>query len=101
MARGYPDPAAHLRGTYATEEGFRAIIAAAGGVVPLVEGCAARIGLKRASGPENGFIGVIGSRTDINRQFGGIWDADGKAWRVRCTRDYPLMRAHPLAIWEV
>lgn len=99
MVRGYPDAAAHLRGTYHNEDGFRAIVERAGGAVPLVQDCSDRIGLTRADAPEYGFIAVVGSRRDIHRQWGGIWD--GESWRVRFVNDFALVKAHPLAIWKL
>lgn len=99
VACGYPDPVAHLRGAYDSEDGFQAIIAAHGGVVPLVGDCCSRIGLTRADRPAIGSVGVIGSWTDIQRQFGAIFD--GKGWRVRFKDAYPRLSARPLQIWKV
>lgn len=42
---GGPDPAAALRGSYASESGWRRIVAAAGGLMPLVGGLATAAGL--------------------------------------------------------
>lgn len=96
---GYPDPAAHLRGTYDSAEGFRAIIEATGSVTTLVGSCAAHIDLKRLQEPARGAIGVIGSPTSLHRQFGAIHD--GAAWQVRFVGGFSSMVARPLAIWEV
>lgn len=99
VSRGYPDPAVDLRGTYDSEAGFEAIIAAAGGVVPLVQRCADFLGVKRVQTAKPGDAAVIGSMTAIQRQFGAIWD--GRGWRVRFVNDYPAVSAHPLAIWSL
>lgn len=96
---GYPDPAEHLRGTYDSEDGFRAIFVRAGGVVPLVASCAANIGARPVASPQCGDIGVIGSTVSHERQFGAIFD--GERWRVRFTNRYGAMIASPLAIWRI
>lgn len=96
---GYPDPAAHLRGTYNSDAGFRAIFERSGGVVPLVASCAARIAAKPVITPQSGDIGVIGSLASDERQFGAIFD--GERWRVRFTNKYAAMIASPLAIWRI
>src|SRR5689334_12941110 len=66
---GYRDPAEHLRGTYDSEEGFRRHIEIAGSVVALVGDCADRIGGQPVQIPTCGDIGVIGSASNIHRQF--------------------------------
>jgi hypothetical protein len=96
---GYPDSAAHLRGTYDSDDGFRAIIASHGGAVPLVGKCAASIGLRRVPRPSCGDIGVIGSPSNIQRQFGAIHDGNG--WLVRMHGGFSRMTARTLAAWEV
>lgn len=96
---GHPDPAPHLFGTYDSEDGFRAIISAAGGVVPVVERCVSNIGGKRVQQPFCGAVGVIGSSTNIDRQFGAIFD--GSRWNVRFIHSIGPMAAAPLAIWSI
>jgi len=99
VALGYPDPAAHLRGAYDSEDGFRSIIEQAGGVVPLVAGCAGRIGAKRLQQPLRGAIGVIGSAGNVHRQFGAIYD--GERWIARLKENFTRVTANPLAIWAI
>lgn len=99
MALGRPDPAAHLRGSYDSEDGFRAIIAAAGGVVPLVSDCAARIGARALQHPMRGAIGIIGSAEHIQYQFGAIHD--GEQWNVKLIGRVRPMMSKPLAIWAI
>ncbi|MGF6157763.1 hypothetical protein M2267_003022 [Ensifer sp. KUDG1] len=96
---GHTDPAAHLRGTYDSDDGFRLIVDRARGVVPLVADCAGRIGGKRIQRPSCGAIGVIGSPTNIHRQFGAIHD--GERWLVRFKNSIGPMVAMPLAIWMI
>lgn len=95
---GHPDPAAHLRGTYDSDEGFRAIIAAAGNVPALVASCIPASG-KRIQHPAPGDIGVIGSPTNIHRQFGAIHDDSG--WLVRMHSGFGRMTARTLAAWKI
>ncbi|AHG45131.1 hypothetical protein RLEG12_18650 [Rhizobium leguminosarum bv. trifolii CB782] len=99
MWLGHPDPAAHLRGTYDTDDGFRAIIAAHHGVVPVVADCVATIGGKPLSAAAQGAVGVIGSAGNINRQWGAIFD--GTSWLVRTRNGACPIAAATLAIWEI
>lgn len=96
---GHSDPAEHLRGTYDTQDGFQAIVARAGGVVPLVADCAGKIGLKRVQRPLCGAVGVIGSPTNIQRQFGAIYD--GEHWKVRFQNRINIMHGRTLAAWDI
>jgi hypothetical protein len=95
---GRPDPASHLRGRYDSEEGFRRIIEAEGGLLPVIENCVARIGGRRGE-LTAGAIGVIGAKTNINRQWGAIFD--GRRWLVRFVDGFGSMTANALAIWEI
>lgn len=98
MWLGHPDPATHLRAAYDSEDGFRAIIAHHQGVVPLVATCIPRSG-KRIQRPVAGAIGVIGSPTNIQRQFGAIHDGEG--WLVRMRDGFGRMTARTLAAWRI
>ena len=99
MWLGHADPAAHLRGAYDTEDGFRAIIEAAHGVVPVVGFCVLAIPGQAVSIPARGAIGVIGSATNINRQWGAIFD--GRRWLVRSKTGVLSFSASPLAMWKI
>lgn len=96
---GHSDPAAHLRGRYRTEDGFRAIIDRDGGLVNIVGSCASAIDGKRVQQPQRGDIAVIGSTENIHRQFGSIFD--GERWIVRFIHSIGPMTARPLAIWRL
>lgn len=96
---GYPDPAEHLRGTYDSDEGFRAIVERAGGVVAVVSPCAIRIGGKRIQRPSCGDIGVIGNTKDLRCQFGAIFDGD--RWLIRTPDGIRSVAAQPLAAWSI
>ncbi|MGM4909116.1 DUF6950 family protein [Rhizobium sp. 768_B6_N1_8] len=96
---GHPDPADHLRGTYEDEEGFRGIVEAAGGLVPVVGFCVEKIRGKRVQRPAAGDIGVIGSPKSIHRQWGAIFD--GARWNIRFENAIGPMTASPLAIWSI
>ena len=98
MWLGHVDPAAHLRGTYDSDEGFRAIITAAGNVPALVATCLPR-NAKRIQRPTVGTIGVIGSPINIHRQFGAIHDGNG--WLVRSRGGFQRVTAKTLIAWEI
>lgn len=99
MCLGRPDPAEGWRGAYDTEVGFQAIIAAAGGLVPLFEGCAAKVRAKRVQRPVVGDVAVIGSPINIGKQFGAIFD--GARWNIRFINNVGPLTAKPLAIWRL
>lgn len=99
MWLGHPDPARHLRNTYRSENEFRAIIGAAGGVVPVVERCVEMIAGRAVDVPAVGAIGVIGSSQNIERQWGAVFD--GHRWLVRARTGIVAFTAKPLAIWEI
>lgn len=80
-ANGYADPAAHLRGQYASEAGCRALLAAQGGLLAVVGKCAASIDLKPLREPEFGCVAVVGAQSRPERQWSAIWD--GHHWMVR------------------
>lgn len=99
---GCADSAAHLRGSYASEEECRALVERAGGLVALVGDCAARIGVPRVTGaPRAGDLGVLGSATAPQRQWAALFD--GRRWQVRMKDGFePLaMTAPPLAMWRL
>lgn len=98
ISLGHDDPAARLRGTYDSDEGFRAIISAHQGVVPLVASCLPT-GTATAIAPRRGDIGVIGSSTNTHRQFGAIHDGCG--WLVRQRQGFGRMSARTLAAWTL
>lgn len=96
---GHPDPAAHLRGTYEDEAGFYALVEAAGGVSVLVEQCVSLIAGKRVSEPLCGAVGVIGSASNIRRQFGAIHD--GRTWLFRNFQGWQPMTANMIKAWVI
>jgi len=96
--RGFPDPASHLRGTYNDEAGFQAIVTGQGGAVATVEPCATMIGLQRIETPRVGSIGIIGSASSPDRQFGAIYN--GRQWLTRADKGFLPLIARPLAVWD-
>lgn len=58
-ARTGSDPAAHLRGAYADEAGWRRLVDEAGGMVSLVDGMAVKAGLRRGEAAAPGDLAVI------------------------------------------
>ena len=103
VENGHDDPAAAWRGSYATEEGCRALIAKKGDLAAVVAGCAAVAGLKPLREPEFGCVAVIGSPLNTDRQWAAIWsgarwavwwgNADGARW--------VSMTAKALGMWRV
>ena len=96
---GHRDPAEHLRGVYDGEDGFRAIVNAAGSVVAVVDRCASVIGARRIQQPTCGDIGVIGNTKDVHCQFGAIFD--NARWQIRAPAGYRSIIARPLAAWSI
>lgn len=104
LANGHPDPAADLRGTYATEAECRALLAARGGLAAVVEDCARRAGVEPVYEPEFGCVAVIGAPSRPERQWCAIWN--GHNWMVRwlATDGRPLwapFSARPLGMWRI
>lgn len=104
VANGYPDPAAELRGTYATEAECRAILEARGGLSNVVAACASLAGLAAIHEPEFGCVAVIGSPSRQSRQWSAIWN--GHKWMVRwlSADGRPMWApfiAKPLGMWRV
>jgi hypothetical protein len=99
MCLGWPDPASHLRGTYDSEEGFREIVTAAGGLLPLVRPLALSVGGVPATRPEVGCIGILGSPRSVSRQYGVIFD--GSRWLLRNYDGWTPLAGRPLGAWKV
>lgn len=96
---GRPDPAEAWRGRYDCEDGFRDIIRRAGGLVPLFEACANKVRAKRVQYPSAGDVAVIGSASNLERQFGAIFD--GTSWNIRFVHNVGPLTSKPLAIWRI
>lgn len=99
MWLGYPDPVAHLRGTYAAGQGQIDILADHGGAVSLIEAAALSLGAQRISDPMEGDFGVVGSVSNITRQFGVIHDGEG--WLTRAPDGFKRITARTLAAWRL
>jgi len=96
---GWSDPAESLRGTYDDEDGFRRIVELAGGVLGVVSPLVVRIQGRLVDTPEVGSIGVIGSRTNVHRQYGAIHT--GSSWMMRSKSGWVSMAARPIAVWVI
>jgi hypothetical protein len=96
---GHRDPVENWRGAYSTEAAYQAIVSAAGGCVPLMAGAVAKIDGRSLVVPVCGAVGIIGSPTNIQRQWGAIFD--GERWLVRFRDNVAPMTARALAIWEI
>lgn len=99
MWLGHRDPAAYLRGTYEAGEGQLEALSRGGGAVALVAKCAASIGGTPTGNPMRGDIGVVGSATNITRQFGVIHD--GRGWVTRTKSGFSPVTARTLSAWEI
>lgn len=91
------DPAAELRGKYATMLGAARFVVAAGGLVALVGACAARAGLQATDNPVRGDIGVV----ELDGvHLGAICTGQG-VWAIQSTAGVFGARTHHLAAWSV
>lgn len=86
------------RGHYSTEAGWQAIVAAAGGLVPLVDRLATLAGIVRVPQPQPGDIGVVD--LPLAGHAGAI--LAGKRWVVKLNRGLLAAAAPPVvASWGV
>lgn len=103
LENGHDDAAAELRGAYDTEPGCRALLAARGGLLAVVGGCAAGLALTPLHEPEFGAIAVIGSLANPDRQWSAIWN--GARWLVKWGNEtaapWTPFAAKSLRIWRV
>lgn len=78
IANGYPDPMAHRRGAYDSEEQAQEFIREAGGLVALLDRFLGAVGIAGRDGePQPGDIGVISIRGE---EAGGIFT--GQRWAL-------------------
>lgn len=100
IANGHPDPLAHWRGAYATEEEGLALITDAGGLVALFDCGATHAGIERRAGePQPGDIGVLRIG---EHEAGAIFT--GKRWAFVTDRGIGLASVEDAAIaavWSV
>jgi hypothetical protein len=97
IAYGTDDPAAGMRGSYASEDDYHALVRQRGGLLPFGERLV-RVGWRETEAPSDGCAAVIGSPTEPTRQWGAI-RYRGK-WNVRMDVGWIAFTAGPLAIWE-
>lgn len=95
-AKGCSDPAAHLRGRYASASGRERLLRGMGGLKQVMATCAERAGLEPTRKPQRGDVGLVimGKRPVAAICLGERWAAKGegvvvekprriiKAWRV-------------------
>ena len=100
MANGYPDPMAHRRGVYDSEEQAQALISDAGGLVTLFDQFLGNVGItERADEPQTGDIGVVTIRSD---EAGAIFT--GQRWALVGERGLifvTLDRSAVAKVWAV
>jgi hypothetical protein len=100
VARGHPDPAARLRGRYATEAEAERALFWSGGLVRVVEGAALGLGLAPTEAPVAGAIGLV----EIAGPAGVTVAAGictGDRWAVLAEGGLLTFTARPLAAWSV
>lgn len=95
---GYPDPVLTFRGTYKVGQGQQDMLAAHGGALPLIAAAALTVGARPTLQPKAGDFGVVGSLTNITRQFGVIHDGEG--WLTRAPDGFQRITARTLAAWS-
>lgn len=96
---GHYDPARHLRGFVCTEKDYLDLIESRGGLVPIISECVEIIHGIPVAIPSCGDVAVIGSETNIHRQWGAIFD--GNRWIIRTREGLSPMSARPLAMWKI
>lgn len=99
VANGHADPAAAYRTHCESEAACRALIEGAGGVLPLFGNAVEQVGLTAIEAPVAGAVGVIGSGSNIHRQWAALFD--GARWQVRLQSGWVAFTAHTLGIWGI
>jgi len=99
IANGHPDPAATLRGSYNDEIGWKLIVVARGGLLPLVNDLCARAGFVATDEVARGVIGIAGSLRHPVRQWGAIYDGD--RWLLRSAEGFGATTAPILGMWVI
>lgn len=98
IANGHPDPMAHRRGAYDSEEAALALISEAGGLVALFDQFLGEAGIMEREGePQPGDIGVVAIRGEEAGAIftGGRWALVGERGLIFVTLD----RANVLKVW--
>ena len=97
-ARGGPDPAADLRGTYATEEECAALLKARGGLPRLVKEIAGKAGAERTDAPKPGDFAVV---EFAGLHWGAIMTPSGR-WSIKANAARTAVRSPKIiAAWSV
>lgn len=101
VARGYPDPATHLRGRYSTALGCKRLLKRHGGVVNVVASCVDPLGLVRTETPAAGAIGVVRAITRRGEDLVGAI-CTGPRWAMLAAGGGLISApGQPLVAWEV
>ena len=98
LENGYPDPMAHRRGAYDSEEAALELISEAGGLVALFDQFLGAVGIiEREGEPQPGDIGVVTIRGEEAGAIftGGRWALVGERGLIFITLD----RASVLKVW--
>lgn len=100
MVNGYPDPMAHRRGAYDSEEAALDLITEAGGLVALFDQFLGAVGImEREGSPQPGDIGVVAIRGEEAGAIftGGRWALVGERGLIFIT----LPAENVLKAWAV
>jgi hypothetical protein len=92
------DPAAHLRGTYSTEDECWSVIDEAGGVLRVVSDIATTVQAETTTDPQPGDFGVVSA---MGLRFGSIMTPT-RRWFVKGRNGAAGLReARALAAWKI
>jgi Domain of unknown function (DUF6950) len=98
------DPASDLRGTYASEREMRHLLKARGGIVEIVNQCAARAGLQPTDHPRVGDVGLVRVCVKLWRGRGVLVPVGGvlvsrDLWAIK-TREHGRVAVQPFPLMK-
>lgn len=95
------DPAEQLRGTYRTEEGAHALLAASGGLVSFMASHLEPIGFQRTDRPADGDVGVVEAVTGANGAVGMVGAIRyGPLWAILGPGGINAKKTEFIATWR-
>jgi len=95
------DPAESYRGTYASAEGARAILARAGGTTAFAAKALEPLGFRRIQHPEDGDVGVVTAPAGVGHEISEICAIRfGPLWAVLGPSGVVAKRLNHVAAWR-
>lgn len=94
------DPAADLRGRYATAIGCARVLAREGGVLAVFARCVASVGLEPTTAPLEGDVGVVDAETSKGREAVGAI-CTGPRWAILGRPGLIVAPFVPLTAWRL